>query len=121
MPSDRFEAGGRHAAAVAAIRVAAKLTRHDAPLEIRREAIGRLREDAVSRANRVVRVDVEQPSGSCSFENFCRRRRRSATTRVAIGRLRRSVDKLADLRRVQTHPDQARVRILLPEGQEFSR
>src|SRR5688572_25849714 len=49
MASNRFEACRGDAAAVAAVGIAAELARHDAPLEIRRETLGRLREDAVFR------------------------------------------------------------------------
>ena len=49
VPADRFKPRRRDAAAVGAVRVPAELARRDAPLEIRRKALRRLREDALVR------------------------------------------------------------------------
>src|SRR5687767_9804765 len=59
MASDRFQACRGNAAAVAAIGIAAELTRHDAPLHVGGKAVGRLGEDAVLRRLRWLGVDVQ--------------------------------------------------------------
>src|SRR4051794_28898526 len=54
---DRLEPGRRDASAVRAVRVAAELTGRDPPFQVRREAVGRLREDAFVRRLRRRRID----------------------------------------------------------------
>src|SRR5687767_15769698 len=63
MATDRFEAGRCDAAAVAAVGISPELTRRDALLQIRRQAIGRLREDAFIGRLGWLLVDVEEPFG----------------------------------------------------------
>jgi hypothetical protein len=59
------------------------------------------------------------PSSIWNFENIGRSRRSSATTRWRSSFVSRSVEILADLRRVEADPHQADVRVVLPERQEL--
>jgi hypothetical protein len=70
MAPDRFQSCRRHAPAIVTVRIAAELTRRDAPLEVGGEALGGLREDAVGRRFRRLRVDREQRVGQLQLREL---------------------------------------------------
>ena len=93
MTPDRFEAGRGDAAAVVAVRFSSELTGRDAVLEIRREALGGLREDAVLRRLRAAsrrRRACRRASGTSS--TWDAGRRMSPITFARSPAVRRSIE-----------------------------
>ena len=90
--ADRFQSSRGKTAAVRAIRVAAELARRDPALEIRGEA-SVVCANTHSSGDRGGRAYTSSTgSGSCSFENRGRSRRKSAITRARSAAVSRSAE-----------------------------
>ena len=104
--ADRRQPRRRHAAAVRAVGRAAELARRDARLQIRRHAVGGLREDAIARARPAApdRHRAAAPASAASGTRSRSRRSVSTTRARSCGR-QLLVGLFADLRRIQAQPD----------------
>jgi hypothetical protein len=116
---DGCQARRRDAAAVAAVRFAAVLTRRDPRLEIGRDALRRPGEHAVGGRVRRLRVDVEQPLGRDQLWISQSQRHQIGDDPLAVGRTEPFGRDFADLGRVQAHPDLDRFRPRGPEAYEL--
>src|ERR1041385_3787895 len=105
MPRDGREARRRDAAALRAVGRAAELARRDARGEVGGDRLGRLREDAVVRRLRRLRVDFDEPLRQRELRVPHPQRQQILDDRDAIGRTEPLRGHLADLRRVEADPD----------------
>jgi len=113
------QARRRHASAVVAVRRAAELARRDARLQIRRHALGGLREDAILGRVGRLQIGIEKRRRHLQL----RERRPQPPQRLDDARAIFGPEFLlgffADLRRIQAQPDRLDVAIVRPRAHEF--
>ena len=119
MASDRLDAGRRNAPAVRAIGVAAELARRDAALQIRRIALGRLRENTFLRRARRLGKHVQHAVQHLQLGKARAQSAQVGDDPCAVVLGEPFGRQLAHLRCVETDPEQAGVSVLLPEVEKF--